>query len=283
MAPKGQCGAYGFRIVPSDPSVVLPGLIPMAEDADEAHIAWAQASPLEDELEVTEDRVRVTVKNQITIDVVRSSRSVFVALPDAPTPEAVVHPVATTPLAILARWRGNVTLHAGAVLHDGGAYAICGGQGAGKSTMLALLAQTGLPIVADDLVVADRGDVLAGPRCVDLRPDTASRFPEARFLGTVGRRQRFRLSTPSAPARVPMRGLFLLEWSTDAEPRVLPLSLQERARVVHGFDYAAIVGLARPDALLDMLELPMWRLSRPRDWASTPRTLDRLLSTAATH
>jgi hypothetical protein len=255
----------------------------MAEDADEAHIAWAQASPPQDELEVTEDRVRVSVKDHVTIDVVRSSRSAFVALPEALTPEAVVHPVATTPLAILARWRGNATLHAGAVLHDGGAYAVCGGQGAGKSTMLALLAQLGLPIVADDLLVVDSGDALTGPSCVDLRPDTAPLFPEACFLGTVGRRQRFRLSTPSAPARVPLRGLFLLEWSTAAESRVSPLTLQERASVVHGFDYAAMVGLARPDALLDMLELPMWRLSRPRDWESTPRTLDRLLSTAGSH
>lgn len=283
MPPTDQCGAYGFRIVPSDPSVVLPGLIPMAEDADEAHIAWAQASPPEDELEVTDDRVRVSVKHQVTLEVIRSSRSVFVALPEAPTPEAVVHPVATTPLAILARWRGDATLHAGAVLYDGGAYAVCGGQDAGKSTTLAFLAQIGLPIVADDLLVVDHGDALTGPSCVDLRHDTASRFPEACFLGTVGRRQRFRLSTPSAPSRVPLRGLFLLEWSTDAEPRVSPLALQERANVVHGFDYAAMVGLARPDALLDMLELPMWRLSRPRDWESTPRTLDRLLSTAATY
>jgi len=245
--------------------------------------AWREAPTPEDARDVGEERVLLAVKGQITLEVLRRSRAVSVALPQMPTPDAIVHPVATTPLALLARWRGDAALHAGAVVHDGGAYGICGGRGAGKSTTLALLARRGLPIAADDLLVVRHGDVLAGPRCVDLRHDVAARFPDARFLGIVGARERHRLSTPPAPARVPLRGIFLLEWGTGPELKASLLTLEERASLVHELDYAALVGLPHPEALLDLLALPMWRFTRPRDWAASTEALDHLMCTASGH
>jgi hypothetical protein len=262
----------------------LPGLVQVPAEADEVRMAWREGSIPEDRMDVGDERAHIAVKGLVAIEVERASRSVSIELPEAPLPEAIVHPIATTPLAILARWRGQATLHAGAVLHDGAAWAVCGPQAAGKSTTLALLAQHGLPIVTDDLLVLDDGDVLAGPSCVDLRADTADRFPEARFLGTVGARERFRLSTPPAPLRVPLRGVFVLGWSDDGDgPSVRPLTLPERARLIHVFDYAAVVGLPRGEALLDLLALPMWLLRRPRDWEQGERALDRLLETASAH
>ena len=275
-----QSGAYGFRLVPADPAVRLERLVPLPSSAEAVRFAWRAAHTPQDARTVEDDRVVLAVKGHVRLEVRRRPSSVSVDLPQVPTPEAVVHPVATTPLALLARWRGDVTLHAGAVVHDGGAYAVCGGQRAGKSTMLALLARRGLTIAADDLVVVDRGDVLSGPSCVDLRPDAAAHFPEATSIGIVGGRERHRLPTPPAPARVPLRAIFLLDWDTDSRPRAAPLNLRERAQLIHQLDYAALMGLPDPDALLDLLALPMWRFTRSPGWAESEAVLDQLLATA---
>ena len=273
-------GAYGFRLVLQSPEDVLPGLPDAPPDADEVHMRWCQGAIEDDRMDVGEHHADIAVAGQVSIAVRRADRHVEIVLPEDPLPEAIVHPVATVPLAVLARWRGDATLHAGAVLRDGAAYAVCGGQGAGKSTTMALLAQRGLPVVTDDLLVVSGGEALAGPSCVDLRPDVAERFPDARFLGVVGRRERYRLLTAPAPARTPLGGLFLLGWHADGPARVEPLTLEERAQVIHVFDYAGSVGLPRGEALMDLLALPMWRLSRARDWQAADEALDLLLATA---
>lgn len=283
MSDQDHLGAYGFRLVPLDRRIHLPGLIHVPEDADEVVLSWRQGETLDDGLEVRDDRVTIAARGHLTMEVTRLPPHVEVRLPDPPNPEALVHPLATTPLAVLARWRGNPSLHAGAFLSDRGAYVLCGHRQAGKSTTLAMLAQRGLPIVADDLVVIDGSDVLSAPACVDLRGDAALRFPEARFLGTIGARDRYRMSTPAAPARVPLRGLFLLEWGTDPEPEVEPLSVRERAAAMHGFDYAAFVGLPPGEVLLELLALPMWRLKRARSWSSAEAAVGKLLDMAAAH
>ncbi len=153
---------------------------------------------------------------------------------------AIVHPIGTLPLSVLAHWRGDVTLHGGAFVRAGGAWGVCGDRSAGKSTTLALVAQRGVPIVADDLLVVQRGEALAGPRCVDLRGDAALRFPTARSLGRVGGRVRHRLPTVAAPARTPLRGLFLLEWSADGETELTQLGLEERVALLHQHQYSGL-------------------------------------------
>ena len=68
------------------------------------------------------------------------------------------------PAAVFARWRGLETLHGGAFVDDrGGAWAVLGDRGAGKSSLLAALALAGHEVVADDLLVLDGGDCFAGP------------------------------------------------------------------------------------------------------------------------
>lgn len=284
MEGDGHRGAYGFRIVPADAALDLPGLVPVPANAERVRVTWESAPVEEDVLEVTGDHARLSVKGMVAIELTERDPALHVRVPDALQPEAVVHPILTTPLAILARWRGRAALHAGAVLHDGAAVAVCGRQGAGKSTAMASLAARGLPVVTDDLVVLEDGDVLSGPSCIDLRADTAERFPEAAYLGVVGARERYRLMTAPAPARVPLAGIFMLEWAEEDDPdplRAEPLALPERIELVHAFDYAGLVGLPRGEALLDLIELPMWRLVRPRDWNAGDAALDLLLSVAA--
>ncbi|HWT92005.1 MAG TPA: hypothetical protein VN238_03345 [Solirubrobacteraceae bacterium] len=284
MSAPGHFGAYGFRIVPSDERLALPGLVPVPADAERVSVTWESGPVEEDVIDVTPARARLSVKGMVAIALTETDPELHIRVPGALQPEAVVHPILTTPLAILARWRGRAALHAGAVLHEGAAVAVCGQQGAGKSTAMASLAARGLPVVTDDLVVLEHGDVLSGPSCIDLRADTAERFPRAEYLGVVGARERHRLMTAPAPARVPLAGIFLLEWATedDDEPlRAEPLALPERIALIHAYDYAGLVGLPRGEALLDLVELPMWRLVRPRDWAAGDAALDLLLSVAA--
>jgi hypothetical protein len=199
------------------------------------------------------------------------------------SPEALVHPVLTIPLSILAHWRGDVTLHGGAFIHADGAWGIVGEREAGKSSMLAALAERGVPIAADDLLVVDDGWVRAGPRCVDLRPDVASHLPSARDLGVVGTRPRFRLSTPPAPARSRLRGLFVLEWHEEPEPQLVPMTTQERLFVIYRQESIALLGFAEGGKVVELLELPMWRFRRRRDWRATPAAVDRLLAAAEDH
>lgn len=275
VSGTGHSAAYGFRIVVAGAEEPLPGLVAAEEGAETAHVA-CEVGPIEADLvEAGEQRVTLAVARGLWIDVVRATNAVTIRVPERPEPAGLVHPLLTAPLAILNRWRGRAGLHAGAVVHDGGAIVVCGHQGAGKSSTLAACAHRGLPVVSDDLVVVDGADVLAGPACVDLRPDVARRYADAEPLGIIGQRERFRLPTPAAPPRTPLRAVVLLEWADEAEPEAIPLTLLERAELVHALDYAAVAGLPRGAALLDLLGLPMWRLRRRRD-ASADSALDAI-------
>jgi hypothetical protein len=198
-----------------------------------------------------------------------------------PEPDALIHPIATVPLAILARWRGHVTLHAGAFEAGGAAWALLGEREAGKSTALGMLAQLGCPVVADDLLVIDHGVVHAGPRCVDLRADAAERLGPTRDLGVFGPRRRFRLSGPPAPARLPLAGFFLLEWGDEPLVQMERLPLRERAPLLHRLEYAGLLGPTDPLKVLDLAGLPAWRVRRPRDWESTADAVQAMAEVAS--
>ncbi len=261
----------------------LPDLVDVEADAPVVSLRWSQARITENRLERGADRIVLSVPRAGRIEVRRAPSEVIVALDGPASPEAIVHPVAATALAVLAAWRGHCTLHAGAVLHRGRAIALCGVQGSGKSSALATLARRGHPVVADDLLVIDGHDVHAGPSCVDLRADTAARFPAARFIGTIGARERYRLATPPAPARVPLAAIVQLAFSADDDCELRPLDAAERLRLLHSLDYGAFTGLFRAEATLDLITLPMWRFSRPRDFARAEASLGHLLQTVGAH
>jgi hypothetical protein len=274
-------GAYGFRLLTAAGEPPLPHLLDVPADAPAVTLSWVHAPAAENELEVDEQHVRMAHAGGGLLEVRRAEGTVRLELPQPATADAIVHPLMTAPLAIHARWRGNVALHAGAVLIEGAAFAICGQQTAGKSTTLATLADRGFPIVADDLLVVDGAHVLSGPACIDLRPDTAERFPAARYLGIIGDRPRHRLATAGAPASVPLGGAFVLGWHDAPEPVVEPLSMSEKLELLHGQDYASVAGPPDPEQVFRLLDVPMWRLRRRRDWAGTDGAMGALIETAA--
>jgi hypothetical protein len=182
----------------------------------------------------------------------------------------LIHPLLATVGAIFAWWRGQAVFHGGAFMTDGGAWAILGRRGSGKSSVLAGLAVAGVDVIADDVVVVSDRLVLTGPRCVDLRDEAARllELDESTDVVRAGQRRRLRLG-PMRP-EVRLRGWIFLSWG----PEVM----------LHRLDAAArLQGLASnlvghpATGLLELGSLPAWRLTRPREWESFQPTVERLL------
>ena len=230
--------------------------------------------------ELGRERIHLAEEHGEAVHMRRSPAEVVLDIPGGISDRALVHPLLALPLSLLARWHGHVTLHAGA-FESNGAWAVLGDRTAGKSSMLAALADRGVPIVSDDLLVVDDGFALAGPSCVDLRPDVGARFPTAESLGIVGGRERFRLSTPAAAPRTPLRGFFQLEWTDGADVELVPVPMSERLRFLYGQEYMGVMGASDPRRLVALVGLPGWRVRRPRNWDATSAVVDQLLAAAA--
>ena len=231
--------------------------------------------------QVEDDLISVREPRFSSLEVRRDPASITLEFPDRASPEALVHPLLSLPLSILARWRGDLTLHAGAFYSNDRAWAVIGDREAGKSTMLAKIAEAGCPLLADDLLVLDGNVVRAGPACIDLRPDAAERIPNARYLGEIGSRPRHRLSTAPGPARAELGGFFLLGWDEDPTVRAEPMPAGEALRVVYDQEYFGLLGPGDPQRILELLDAPMWRVARPQDWSTTDEAVDRILETTA--
>jgi hypothetical protein len=280
MTDSGH-GAYGFRLILKGHAGELPGLSPLDRASPAVDLEWRQASVLVDRNRVDGECVAIGERGASLVEVHREPASITLELPEATSADALVHPLLTAPISILARWRGDLTLHAGGFYANERAWAMVGAREAGKSTALASLARRGCPLLADDLIVLDGDVVRAGPACIDLRPDVAARMPGARFLGEVGGRPRYRLATPHGPARTRIGGFFLLDWSDDGRVRVESVPLAEALQVIYEQEYIGLLGPADPKKVLDLLGTPMWRVSRPPDWSFTEETVERILATTA--
>ncbi len=273
-------GAYGFRLVPTH-EIELPDLSPLDSDAESVSLECRHATVLVDQNVVEPGQVSLGLRGTSLLECRSDPLSITLEFPEPTSPEALVHPLLTPPISILARWRGDLTLHAGSFYADGRAWGVVGTKEAGKSTTLAKLAERGLPLLADDLLVLDQGVARAGPSCIDLRPDVAKLMPDARPLGIVGDRPRFRLPTPPGPARAELGGFFLLGWSEDDSVRIERMPAGEALKIVYEQEYIGRIGPADPTKILDLLRTPMWRVSRPPDWSFTDEMLDRVLELTA--
>jgi hypothetical protein len=191
-----------------------------------------------------------------------------------PPDSDLVHPYLAPAAAVAARWNGRDSFHAGAVVVDGGAWAVFGDKGSGKSTTLAWLALGGHPVLTDDLLVVDGSAALAGPRCVDLRQEPSARLGVGEPLGLVGQRERWRLALGDVPAQVPLRGFVTLGW--DSQLALEPLRGAQRL-------LALLPGLSvrvapdRPAGMVDLSSLPVWQLRRPQRWDALREGAELLL------
>jgi hypothetical protein len=279
--PSRPLGVYGFRLSSPQTGDPLPNLLEVDPSSPLVSVSWRHASTVRDIEEVEEDRVAYGFRGSTTYYVERDPRAIRFDIPYVPSPAALVHPLLTIGVSVLARWRGDVTLHAGAFETTTGGWGVMGAREAGKSSILASIGERGHPIVADDLLAVQSGSIWAGPTCVDLRPDTVGRFTRAVSMGIVGGRLRYRLSTVPGRAQVPLRGFFVLEWNGGSDISLEPLSTQERLQWLYRQEYIRLVGFPDPSKLLPLVALPAWRLTRPRDWAATEEAVERVLELAS--
>lgn len=271
-------GAYGLRVVGLDRARRL--LLPAEAEWPRLDIRFGEppeeTSPQAPTATVrfVEGGARLCLSSSGYVEIARSPASATFRFVEAPSADAVVHPYLGGIASLVGRWLGRETIHAGAFVFEGGAWAVVGARQAGKSSLLAALAARGWDVLCDDMLVIDGGDVLAGPRSIDLRPDAAAKLGNGEPIGLVGARERWRLVLGSLEtARVPLRGWLFLGWGDRVEvERVPPATILARLA-----EQTAIPGApSDPLGLLGLAGLRGVELRRPPDWAAVGDAVDCL-------
>jgi hypothetical protein len=266
--------AYGMRVDGIGP---LPGLaLCGAEGWPRVHFTREVTDEvLPARSDVREDRA--TIANPAATLLVDRDRAEVRVRSAAPVPEAdLVHPCLWPVGAVFARWRGAETLHAGAFAQPGdrSAWAVMADSRGGKTSFLAMLALTGAEVLTDDLLVIEGGECLAGPRCLDLRPEVVQRLGLSdRITTPVRSTSRERLPLAPCDGRWPVAGFVELAWGDAvAVERLEPVAgLAALAR------HRRVQGLGAEFAqLLEFVGRPILRLKRPHGWESADEAVQRL-------
>jgi hypothetical protein len=275
LTADAASGAYGFRLRGLDGAHTLLAPVPAGWPTLEI-LCRPAVGPGPPGDSVTADRVELRLQTGGWVLLDRMPLRAAFHLQARPDDGALVHPYLAPVAAMAARWVGRDSFHAGAVVIDGGAWALVGDKGSGKSSTLAHLALSGYEIVTDDVLILEEGEALAGPRCVDLRPEPAAELGVGTPLGVIGQRARWRmeLGPPTAP-RLPLRGWVRLEWHDRVE-----VGHVRGAQRLTAVDQHRAVRLpaSDPRGLLDVSALPVLELRRPQRWTALSEAADRLLS-----
>jgi hypothetical protein len=252
--------------------------VEVGHDAPEYAVAAeiGRAASPDEFVEADHAALRLRSGGEIAID--RGAQTILYRVPHDVRPDELVHPYLAPAAAVINRWMGRESVHAGAFAVDGSALGVVGTREAGKSSTLAYLARSGVDILCDDMLIVDGETPLPGPRSIDLREDAAKRFEAGDPIGMTGARERWRLRLGATTGHATLKGWVFLAWGDEIAAR--PLKASERIPRI-----AAERGLRLPpvreDALLELATLPAWELSRPRDWASLPQAADLLLELAS--
>jgi len=182
------------------------------------------------------------------------------------TGDLLAHPYLAPIATTFNRWAGREAFHGGAFVMAEKAWAVLGPRTAGKSSLLAALAGRNVPVLSDDILVADAFGAYAGPRCVDLRHPIPGREMDAR---PVREKTRLRVTLPAIPVRMPLGGWIFLHWGDQLEltsvraPELLARLAARRSWPQLPSDPATTLAIAT---------LPAWDLTRPRDWGALDQT-----------
>jgi hypothetical protein len=282
-------GIYGFALVLEEADEPLGArMIPAAAGWPELrlrhtveHVQLAAGEPsatAEGQLHMDDDRACAQLSEGGVGIMRRDTGEAWFRTPVALTVEELAHPLLSYATLAFAYWIGRESFHAGVFLSGGGAWALLGKRGAGKSSTLAWLARDGQRILADDLLVLDGQTAFAGPRMIDLTPASASHLGLTEDVEQVrhGYRQRMPLD-PLAPEHQ-LRGWVSLEWGD--EVRMTPVPAPERIPLLieHGHQPR---GVANWSNILALASLPTFELSRPHSLESLAPACELLLATIA--
>lgn len=268
-------GAYGLRLggVEAPPGQLIEA--PPHWPPIELRLSVAPNAP-EGREYVNGDSAKLAIRSGGTVVIQRTPERATFVMRTTPTPSALVHPHLASVAAVSSYWNGRESLHAGAFVADGGVWGLLGDKGAGKSSMLAMLAQRDTAVVCDDVLVLDKATAFAGPRSIDLRADAARALGLGSSLGVVGDRERWRVPLGPIEPELPFRGWVTLRWAQKETVRELRGSQRLHELLRH---VALRVPRREPIALVELSSLPMLELSRPPAWCSTDDVLGRLLAT----
>ncbi len=279
-APALLAAAYGIRVDGLD---ALPGLaLRGAEAWPTVHFARElTGDALPHRSEVREDGA--TIVNPAATLLVDRERAAVRVLSAVPVPDPdLVHPCLWPVGAVFARWRGAETLHAGAFAQPGdeGAWAVMADSRGGKTSFLAMLALAGAEVLTDDLLVVEgAGECVAGPRSLDLRPEVVEQLGLGdRATEAVRSISRRRLPLAPCQAMWPIAGFVELAWGDGVTVQRLEpaagLAALARHRRVHGLG-------AEFAQLLELVDRPILRVTRPHGWGSAEEAVQRLLEAIA--
>jgi hypothetical protein len=274
-ASSSAPGAYGLRLSGLEAAAEL--LVPVSGSAPLYAIEAAVGTPAPAPEFVDDDRAELQLRSGGRIEIDRTAGRARFVVPHAIRPDELVHPYLAPAAAVIGRWHGHESLHAGAFAVNGSAWGVIGTREAGKSSTLAWLALEGAEVLCDDLLVVDGRTPFAGPRSIDLRPDAAERLGAGEPIGVTGARERWRLRLEGAGDGHLVAGWIFLAWGDRVEVRSLGgRERLERLIPQRGTSLAP----TRADAVLDLATLPAWEISRPRDWSSLPEAGRSLLELA---
>jgi hypothetical protein len=192
--------------------------------------------------------------------------------------------------------RGVESLHASAVVVQGGAVALLGDSGFGKSTLAAGMMRAGHALLTDDVLVLEfKGSrVLAQPSLARLKlhPDGTEAFFGARAslpMNTFTDKKILRLQRAEhAARRVPLRALFVLPSATRATRVGIRRASERRASIElmrSRFTVAPRGARRRAQQFRFVCRLartvPVWLLSYPRRLDMLPQVVASVLAHAS--
>jgi hypothetical protein len=272
-----RSGAYGLRLSGLEEAADL--LVPVAETAPAWEIGSEVGHPAPAPEFVDEDRAELLLRSGGRILIDRTQGRVSFVVPHEVRPDELVHPYLAPAAAVIGRWLGRESVHAGAFAVDGAVWGVVGEREAGKSSTLAWLALAGVDVLCDDMLIVDGRTPFRGPRSIDLRADAARRFEAGEAIGVTGARERWRLRLDQRPDGHTLAGWILLAWGDRVEVKALGAS-ERLQRLIP--QRGVRLEPTRVEALLELAMLPAFEVSRPRSWESLPEAGKRLIELAST-
>jgi hypothetical protein len=226
----------------------------------------------------SQTEARFHLENGGLIEIVLRAKRAKITTPERLAIKELIHPYLAPIAAMLAYWLDRESFHAGAFCSNGEVWALFGERGSGKSSTLGWLAQNGVPIVCDDMLILDGLTAFAGPRSIDLRGDVAKLLGVGEPLGVVGARERWRLTVPQIDGDLRLGGTVFLSWGERrTAAHLLPSERLARLLPQRGVR----IPPKAPEALIALAELPSWDLTRPPGPDSLAATGEHLLDLVA--
>jgi hypothetical protein len=264
-------GAYGLRLVEGLDELLVP--LPPGLEWPPVAVSVALRRPRAGRLRVGTRTAEIPLLHGDRAIASRTARSATLETALDADDGRLLHPFLAVVAVVFAWWDGRLAFHGGGFADPGGgAWALVGARGSGKSSTLAALATRGVPVLADDLLVVEHGTVLASPRCIDLRPDAASAIGVDASCRRVRAGERLRLPLQGSVPIAPLRGWIFLEWSKHLEVR--RVGAAERLERINACRNT--IGTRGP-SLLDIAGLEAWELRRPRNRTSLEPAVHRIL------